>query len=362
NGLGAILEAAFQDQDLYYFADPTGYIIITRHHPVQVLTEDFYSNTGDQEAGLENKDMVSGLLIPEEQQDMEGVQVIHINGNGNGGNGDRTSSITLSGRIRELESGEAVIGAVVYVEDTETGVITDAAGYYLLTLSRGTHFIVIRSMGRKEIRYQVEALSSGTLDVFMEEQISKLKGVEIVAENTRNVTRLQLGLDKVDMKTVLELPAAFGETDIIKAALLLPGVQTVGEGASGFNVRGGSTGQNLFLLDAAPVFNSSHLFGFFSAFNPDVINSFSLYKSGIPARYGGRLSSVFDMDMKTGNKKKITASGGISPITGRLIIEGPVIKDKTSFIAGGRTTYSDWILNRVNDPSIRNSDARFYDL
>jgi hypothetical protein len=362
HSLGAILRKAFPDQGLYYFADRAGNIIITRDDPIHPPSADLFRTDEDPGAEVVSEDLGAGPEDTVEPQESQGGRVIVINGNGHGSGGDRTSSITLSGRIREMESGEAVIGAVVYVEDKETGVITDENGYYILTLPRGTHFLVIRSMGKKEVRYQVEALSSGILDVLMEDQVSRLKGVEIVAENTRNVTRLQLGLDKVDMKTVLELPAAMGETDIIKAALLLPGVQTVGEGASGFNVRGGSTGQNLFLLNAAPVFNSSHLFGFFSAFNPDVINSFSLYKSGIPARYGGRLSSVFDMDMKTGNKKKFAASGGISPITGRLLIEGPVIKNKTSFIAGGRTTYSDWILNRVNDPSIRNSDARFHDL
>ncbi len=153
-----------------------------------------------------------------------------------------------------------------------------------------------------------------------------------------------------------------GETDIIKAALLLPGIKTVGEISSGFNVRGGSTDQNLILFNNAPVFNPSHLFGFFSAFNPDVIKEFEIYKSGIPAQYGGRVSSVLDIKTKQGNMKKISLNAGISPVAARITVEGPIIKDKLSFLLGTRATYSDWILKRVQDPAIQNSDARFFDI
>jgi hypothetical protein len=153
-----------------------------------------------------------------------------------------------------------------------------------------------------------------------------------------------------------------GEADIFKAALLLPGVQTVGEGASGFNVRGGSTDQNLIIMNGAPVFNTSHLFGFFSAFNPDVIKEFKLYKSGIGAEYGGRISSVFDITTRIGNRKNLSGAGGISPVTGRLVLEGPIIREKASFILAARSTYSDWILKQIRDPAIRNSAASFYDL
>ena len=358
--LNTLLNNAFEGRDVYYYADRFGNIIVTRNYPVYALPMDFFNAASDLDPVDEiPKQSINGSNHSE-QNGKQANQVIYINGQHGGNNG--ASDLTLSGRIREAESGEPIIGAVVYVEDTETGVITDINGYYLLRLSKGTHFIRYHSLGKKDVLHQVEIYSPGSLDVDLEEKISRLKGVEIVAENTRNVTRLQMGLDKVDIKTIKELPAVLGETDILKAALLLPGVQTVGEGASGFNVRGGSTGQNLFLINAAPIFNSSHMFGFFSVFNPDVISNFSLYKSGIPARYGGRLSSVFDVATKTGNRKKFSVYGGISPVTGRLVVEGPIIKDKTAFIIGGRSTYSDWILKRVNVPAIRNSDARFHDL
>jgi hypothetical protein len=356
--LKTILDHAFKGKGIHHYADRYGNIIITRNQLLQMLPADFFNPAPAPGKRLANPSAPSDGSSA--KPDRQNGQVIIINDPGDRNRG--RTEVTLSGRIREAETGEPITGAVVFVEDAETGVITDINGYYILSLSKGAHSIRYHSLGRKDVLHQVEIHSDGTLDVDLVEKISRLKGVEVMAENARNVTRLQMGLDKVDIKTIRELPAVLGETDILKAALLLPGVQTVGEGASGFNVRGGSTGQNLFLINAAPIFNSSHMFGFFSVFNPDVISDFSLYKSGIPARYGGRLSSVFDVATKTGNRKKISVYGGISPITGRLTVEGPVIKDKTAFIVGGRSTYSDWILNRVNLPAIRNSDARFYDL
>jgi len=171
-----------------------------------------------------------------------------------------------------------------------------------------------------------------------------------------------MGLNKVNIEMIKQIPAMMGESDILKTALLLPGVQTVGEGASGFNVRGGSTDQNLILLNRAPVFNSAHFFGFFSAFNPDVVKDFKLYKSGIPAEFGGRISSVFDITTKSGNTKKISGTGGISPVTAKFMLEGPIIKDKGSFVLAARGTYSDWLMNQFPNSELRNSEASFYDM
>ena len=272
------------------------------------------------------------------------------------------SMSTINGYIRESETGEPIIGAVIYNEDQSVGVTTDVNGYYVLSLPNGRRLITIRSMGKKEEFRNVMLYGDGTLNIEMEEKINQLKGVVITADRYQNVSGMQIGLNKIDVSTIKQVPAAMGEADVLKAALLLPGVQTVGEGASGFNVRGGSTDQNLIILNGAPVFNTSHLFGFFSAFNPDVVKDFKLYKSGITADYGGRISSVFDISTRNGNRKNFSGQGGISPITGRLVLEGPLIREKISFIAGVRSTYSDWILNRINDPSIRNSSAAFYDL
>ena len=269
---------------------------------------------------------------------------------------------TISGFVKEDITGEPVIGCVVYIDDLKKGVITDLTGYYLITIPKGDHQITFHSLGKKDVSKQIVLYSDGNLNIKMEEKLTQLSGVVIKADRYQNVGGMQIGLDKLEMKTIKQIPATLGEADIIKTAILLPGVQTVGEGASGFNVRGGSTDQNLILLNGSPVFNTSHLFGFFSAFNPDVIKDFKLYKSWIPAKYGGRISSVFNIDTKNGNRKELTGNLGISPITSKLTLEGPIIKEKSSFIIGGRTTYSDWILKRLKKPDIRNSRASFYDL
>ncbi len=269
---------------------------------------------------------------------------------------------TLAGHIREAETGEPVIGAVIYVENPWIGVATDAFGYYSVTLPKGRYTVKLKSIGLKDTRREVLLNGDGTLDIEMEEDVIPLKEVVIESEKDINVRGMQMGLERIDMRTVRQIPPALGEADILKITVTLPGVQSVGENATGFNVRGGSVDQNLMLFNDVPIFNTSHLFGFFSVFNPDVLRNAELFKSAIPANYGERISSIFDVKMRDGNKKKFAGSGGISAVTGRLTFEGPIIKDKTSFIIGGRSTYSDWILKQIPDASLKNSSASFYDI
>jgi len=302
-----------------------------------------------------------------EEVEAEAIQVESTDRNriieiGNPGERTNSSTATINGYVRDVTNGESIIGAVIFNEDTHVGVTTDVNGYYVISLEKGRHLITFRSMGFQEEYRNIMLNGDGTLSLEMEEKINRLKGVVITADKYQNVSGMQIGLNKIDVSIIKQVPAAMGEADVLKAALLLPGVQTVGEGASGFNVRGGSTDQNLILINDAPVFNTSHLFGFFSAFNPDVVKDFKLYKSGITADYGGRISSVFDISTRNGNRKKFSGMGGISPITGRLVLEGPIVKEKISFVFGARSTYSDWLLKQINDPSIRNSSASFYDL
>jgi hypothetical protein len=204
--------------------------------------------------------------------------------------------------------------------------------------------------------------ANGRLDIEMLEEVTPLKEVVIEADQDMRVKGIQMGMEKLDIKTMKQIPLALGETDIMKVVLTLPGVQSVGEGTVGLNVRGGATNQNLILFNDAVVYNPSHLFGFFSTFNPDVLQNVELYKSGIGAEFGGRLSSVLDVHSREGNAKKFSGSGGISPITGRLTLEGPIIKDRTSFMVGFRSTYSDWLLSRLDSKELNNSDASFYDI
>lgn len=269
---------------------------------------------------------------------------------------------TLIGTLREQATGEPLIGASVFIESPLVGTSTDQFGHYSLTIPKGRHELKIQSIGMKQTVRQVMLYSNGRLDIELEEEITPLKEVVVESERDARVAGVQMGMEKLDIRTMRQMPLALGETDIMKVVLALPGVQSVGEGTVGLNVRGGATNQNLILFNDAVVYNPSHLFGFFSTFNPDVLKNVELYKSGITADYGGRISSVLDVHSREGNTKKFTGSGGISPITGRFTIEGPLIKEKTSFILGVRSTYSNWLLRQLDNESFNRSTASFYDV
>lgn len=267
----------------------------------------------------------------------------------------------INGKATNNITKQAVEGATIIDLVSGKGVVTDANGNYKIDLDIGKHILKISSVNIVEKQVKIDLRSSGTLDLMLDEKIILLKDVIIRDERHNKVIGTQMGLDKVITKNVKKIPLVFGEKDIIKIATLLPGVQTVGEGSSGFNVRGSPTDQNLFYINHVPIYNTSHLAGFFSAFNADIIDEFSLYKSNIPLEYGGRLASVFEIKAKKGNKNKVTARGGIGPITSRLTVEGPLKKEKSSFLVGIRSTYSDWVLNFIKDPIIKNSKAYFAD-
>lgn len=269
---------------------------------------------------------------------------------------------TVTGYVRSAVTGEPVIGAAVFIESPSIGVTTDALGFYTLTIPRGKQKLRIKSTGMRETQRQIILYSDGKLDVEMRESVIALKEVSVKAGMDKNVVSTDMGQVKLTIKNLKQVPTVFGETDLLRTVLTLPGVKSVGENSTGLNVRGGSTDQNLILFNDAVIYNPSHLFGFFSAFNPDVLKDVELYKSTIPSKYGGRLSSVLDINSRDGNKKKFVASGGIGLVTGRLTLEGPIIKDKTSFIIGGRSTYSDWVLNRLDDIKYNKSSASFYDV
>ena len=218
-------------------------------------------------------------------------------------------------------------------------------------------------MGMKDTRRQIMLHSDGKLDIELEEQVYTLKEVTISSEKIANVRNTTMGVERLKVKDIKNIPMAFGEVDIMKVVMSLPGVKAVGEASSGFNVRGGATDQNLILFNDGTVYNPTHLFGFFSVFNPDVVKDMELYKSSIPAKYGGRISSVLDINSREGNKKEFKGSASIGLLTSRLTLEGPLFSEKTSFIVGGRTTYSDWILKKLPEKSgYKDGNAGFYDL
>lgn len=269
---------------------------------------------------------------------------------------------TITGYVRNAVTGEPVIGAAVFITSPSIGVTTDALGLYALTIPRGKQIVRIKSTGMRETQRQVMLYSDGKLDIEMRESVIALKEVSVKAGMDKNVVGTQMGTVKLTIKNLKQVPTVFGETDLLRTVLTLPGIKSVGENSTGLNVRGGSTDQNLIQYNDAVIYNPSHLFGFFSAFNPDVLKDVELYKSTIPAKFGGRLASVLDISSRDGNKKKFMASGGIGLITGRLTLEGPLVKDKTSFLLGGRSTYSSWLIKRLDNENYNKSSASFYDV
>lgn len=269
----------------------------------------------------------------------------------------------LTGIITDAQTGKALPDVSIYVEGQNGEIVTDTAGRYAVTLNRGRHLLRVKGSGKKDMQYQVMLYSDGNFNPSLIDDIPMLKEVIVSAERVANVNRVQMGVERLTIKSIKQMPVVFGEADILRAILTLPGVKSVGEASTGFNVRGGSADQNLILFNDATIYNPSHFFGFFSAFNPEVVKQVELYKSSIPANYGGRLASVLDVAAREGNKEKITGSAGIGLITTRVNVEGPITKNKSSFNFGGRTTYSNWLLKLLPDKyDYKNSKASFYDL
>lgn len=271
---------------------------------------------------------------------------------------------TLSGFVKDAINGEGLIGANVFVKELKIGNATNTYGFYSITLSPGEYTIIFSSTGYEKIEQKIQFSGvSKTLNLELKPSSKELDEVLVRARSVdENVKGIEMSVNKIDIKTIRKIPALLGEVDLVRAIQLLPGVSTVGEGASGFNVRGGGVDQNLVLLDDAPVYNSSHLFGFFSVFNPDAVKDVKLYKGGIPAQYGGRVSSILDVKMKEGNSKKLEINGGIGVIFSRISIEAPIIKDKASFIFAARRSYIDVLARPFLTGNNANSSFNFYDL
>lgn len=273
---------------------------------------------------------------------------------------------TVSGYVKDAKNGEALIGVTVFKKNSQLGTTTNAYGFYSLTLPKGSDTVVFSFVGYKTLQQVVDLNSNQTLNVEMSEAGQELEEVVVSSEKEdKNVKSLEMSVAKLDIKQIQKMPALLGEVDVIKSIQLLPGVTSVGEGASGFNVRGGNIDQNLVLLDEAPVYNSSHLFGFFSVFNPDAVKDVKLIKGGIPSQYGGRVSSILDIRMKEGNSKKMELNGGIGTIFSRLSVEAPILKDKASFIVAGRRSYIDVLAKPFlakQSGDLKNAKFYFYDL
>ncbi|SHH77943.1 TonB-dependent receptor [Winogradskyella jejuensis] len=269
------------------------------------------------------------------------------------------NKFTLSGIITDNKTTETLIGVNIIIPELRNGTVTNEYGFYSITLEEGTYNVQISYLGFKTLTQTVELNKNTTLNFKLEESAESLDEIIITEDVEKlNIRKPQMSVNSLSIKTIKQMPVILGEVDIIKSITLLPGVTNAGEGSSGFNVRGGSADQNLILLDEATIFNSSHLFGFFSVFNPDAIKDIKLYKGGIPAKYGGRVSSVLDIYQKEGNNEEFHLNGGIGLVSSRLLAEGPIKKGKGSFLFGGRSSYAHLFLPLFDLDNI----AYFYDL
>ncbi len=272
------------------------------------------------------------------------------------------TNVTFSGYIRDLKNGEEMIGVNVMVKELKIGVQTNVYGFYSLTVPSGKYNLAISYIGYTSIKKELLIDKNQNLDFEIKEEDKTLEELIITGKKEdENVKSIEMSVNKVEMKTIKKMPALLGEVDVIRSIQFLPGVSSVGEGSSGFNVRGGAIDQNLVLLDVAPVYNASHLFGFFSVFNPDVVKDVKLIKGGIPSSYGGRISSILDVRMKEGNSKKPEFSGGLGTIFSRFAFESPFLKDKGSFIIALRRSYIDVLAKPFLNSDLKDSRFYFYD-
>ncbi|MFV0378052.1 MAG: TonB-dependent receptor [Mangrovibacterium sp.] len=270
---------------------------------------------------------------------------------------------SISGHLKDANNGETLIGATVFVQETSSGTASNTYGFYSLSLPPGDYTLVYSFVGYESQTKKIHFDSNLQSNVELVPSAESLNEVVVQAEKkNQNLTRVEMGVEKLQPQQIKSIPALMGEVDLLKAIQMLPGVQSTSEGGSGFSVRGGTPDQNLILLDEATVYNASHLMGFFSVFNNDAINDLRLYKGDVPAQYGGRLSSLLDVRMKDGNSKRFSGIGGIGTISSRLTLEGPIKKDQTSFLVAGRRTYMDLFLPLANNENARDSKLYFYDM
>ena len=275
----------------------------------------------------------------------------------------RTGKAVVHGYVRDISSGEPLVGVSVYDEKSGAYAATDADGFYRISLPIGSNQLGFSGYSLEDMKLNLMVYGEGGLDVLMKEKVTSLRGAVVSAESNTAHRDSKMGVEKIRMATIKKVPTAFGEADVLKVVLTLPGVKTTGEASNGFNVRGGATDQNLILFNDGTIFNPSHMFGVLSAFNADIINDVQLYKSSIPAEFGGRISSVLDIRGKEGNANKLAGSLSLGLLTSGFTLEGPLVKGKTTFMLGGRTTYSDWMLKALpSESEYSGGSAGFSDL
>jgi hypothetical protein len=359
NSLKSLFDGSLKNTGLSFFITDDNKLIISNGPIKTNFNREYREYLRHIASGPDSVHYAKAPVYDEKTAINEEYKIFRI---GNPSSLKKEGNAILTGILKNSSTRIPVPGVIVYIDKLKAGTITNAAGYYSIELPTGQYEIDYRMIGMKTVHRNIIIYSNGALDVSMAENTSQLNEVTVYGDKENNIRNVRMGIEKINLKMLKQIPLGLGEADLIKSSLLLPGVQSVGEASNGFNIRGGGIDQNLILLDGAPIINPSHLFGFFSAFNSDMIEDVTLYKSGVPAKFGGRLSSVMDIILKEGSHEKINVSGGFSPFTGRLMVEGPLLKKSSSFIISTRTTYSDWLLGLMKDGRLQKSKAGFNDL
>ncbi|MDF1576113.1 MAG: TonB-dependent receptor [Bacteroidales bacterium] len=362
--LPAVLDSILKPAGLDYYLDEWGHLFLTDGAALLSALPDYEGarKSPVPEYG-ELPEAVEEDLTLAEQKYINGRRVrvleeIHVGSAEQAGSGRKA---LISGQIHDEESGEPLVGVTVYMEVLRKGASTASDGRFNFLLVPGTYGVLCQSLGMESLQFTMVVHSGGELKLEMKKTLIPLDEVVVTAGRHDHVSGNQMGYERLNYSVLKQVPLLMGERDILNVVKLLPGVQSVGEGSSGFNVRGSSADQNMIYINKVPVYNSSHLFGFFTAISPEIVRDFSLYKSNLPALYGGRLASFFDIQTRQGNMKRLSARAGISSVSAYAAVEGPLKKDKSSIALSLRSTYSDWILKLMEDPQLRESEAGFSD-
>jgi len=361
--INTVLKDVFKDTEINFFIDDKNNIYLTKNSFIyDSLPKDFFGDEEDLPVVVETEEApleVAPVFNYINQEDNRQGKTISI-GKATADRSQRT--VRLTGRVIDFIDGKSVPDLAVIVDDGKQGTSTDANGRYSLAINKGKHTVKVSGLGYKDQVKNVIVYSNGALDFSIEESIEALDEVIVSESARRNVEIPVTGLISLEIEQIKTIPLVLGERDILKTALTLPGISNAGEGASGFNVRGGKTDQNLVLLDDGVIYNPSHFFGIFSALNPFSTGSADIYKGSIPVEFGGRLSSVFDLKTKTPNTEKFSGEAAIGPVTSTVVLEIPTKKEKAGLLVGGRGTYSGWILRSLDDDQLSRSEASFFDV
>ncbi len=354
-----VLEGLFSNTNINFVFKDNSVILLNNTYVTTDLPSDYFNQAKPEDKVV--YDNSNAPIFQEEYVSQGTVQNRKLVTIGKQRPNTSNKTYTLSGVFKNSKTDEPLQNLSISTIDRSKYAVTDSEGRFSIKLPYGLNKLETNLLGFEKIRQDVIMYGDGSLNIALHENSESLDEVVVRSNKNANVRDAVVGVTNIDIESIKTIPLVLGERDILKVATTMPGIKTTGEGSSGFNVRGGRADQNLILLDDAVLYNPSHFLGFFSAVNPFTTGSLEIYKASIPAEYGGRLSSVFDIETKSGNMEKFSGEGSVGPITANLAVEVPVVKDKASLVAGFRATYSDWILRSLDEDELKNSEASFYD-